>query len=448
MAATQKQNSAPANQPLKFLFALVAGLFFFVATIKFGGPIVLDSLMPPPENPLAAVFETWQIKWGFYFMAPLVLIGLGAVDWRKLNFKWPLLLPIAWLGWQFLSFTQSVSPTLSLLTLKYFAGCVALFYLGYFSMGGAKRAWPLWTGLGLALCWMMRMGFEQHFGGLEASRKMAEQLKNGADLPASYEARLASTRIFSTFSNPDAFAGAIELLLPVTLVFLWQITPKVRPAMRWAFVILLGWCGLASLYWTGSKGGWLVVIIMGSMALVRATWPSKCWGKIGLGLLIAGVFFGTMKLHEHVTQHGGSGVYSLKKQQVSVSTRLDYWGAALHILAKRPILGSGPGTFSVAYAQVKHPASDFTRLCHNDYLEQACDSGLLGCILYTTMVFGYLIWLYRSQAKKTSGRGVEFAMWLGIFGLALHSVVEYHLYIPALAWPMFFLIGFLMNFEG
>jgi hypothetical protein len=441
MAATQKKFAEPAQGHLaSMVFVVIAGLFFFVSILKFGDPVILDNLVQPPENTQAAVFETWQLKWGYWFMVPLIVAGLAAIRWRTLSFKWPLVLPLAWLGWQCLSATQSVSPRLTTMTLEHFSACVILFYLGYFALQGVRNPWPLWAALALALCWVMRMGLEQHFGGLEATRRLIYQMKDGVGLPPGtlnnpeYQKRMASSRIFSTFSNPDALAGGIVLLLPVMLVFLWQLTPKVRTPIRWAFVAILGGCGLACLYWSGSKAGWLVALVVAAVALGHSAFPMK-WKRILIcGVLILGV--------------AGFGVrYAafFKKQKNSVSARFTYWHAALQIAATHPVLGTGPGTFSVLYAQIKRPDDEMARLCHNDYLEQACDSGLPGFVVYAAMIVGCLSSAYRRLVGNFQGFNPCFTIWLGLLGLCLHSVVEYHLYIPALAWPMFFLIGFVMN---
>jgi O-antigen ligase len=85
------------------------------------------------------------------------------------------------------------------------------------------------------------------------------------------------------------------------------------------------------------------------------------------------------------------------------------------------------------------------KLCHDDYLEQATDSGIFGFLSYTAMILAFLVKLYRYCIKETPMNWLHFAIWLGIIGLCLHSLVEYHLYVPALAWPMFFLCGWLMS---
>jgi hypothetical protein len=422
------------------VFAAVAGLFFFVAILKFGDPVILNSI--PPDSPLGAVFESWQVKWGYRFLAPLIVAGLAAIRWQTLKFRWLVAFPLAWLAWQFFSATQSVNPKLTSMTLEHFSTCVILFYLGCFALQGARNPWPLWAGLALALCWVIRMGFEQHFGGLEATRHFLESMKNDAGLPPgalndpAYLKRIDSPRIFSTFSNADALAGGIELLLPVSLLFLWQITPKVRTAIRWVFVAILGGCGLACLYWSGSKAGWLVALVMGVAALGHCAFSAKLKRNLICGVLVLGV--------------AGFGVRyasSVKKQKVSVGTRITYWKAALQITAKHPMLGTGPGTFGVPYGQIKHPDDDFARLCHNDYLEQACDSGVPGFVFYAATVVGCLSYMYRHRVRYVQGFSSYFMVWLGVLGLCLHCLVDYHLYVPALAWPMFFLMGFGMKTE-
>ena len=117
--------------------------------------------------------ESWPPHWGFGLFLPFALAGLFAIAWNRVKLRVALVLPLIWLGWEFVAATQTVSPALTKLTLSaHFVICVGLFYLGFFARKGMSNPWPLWAGIGLALCWSMRIGLEQHFGGLEATRKM------------------------------------------------------------------------------------------------------------------------------------------------------------------------------------------------------------------------------------------------------------------------------------
>jgi hypothetical protein len=86
------------------------------------------------------------------------------------------------------------------------------------------------------------------------------------------------------------------------------------------------------------------------------------------------------------------------------------------------------------------------KLTHNDYLEQASDSGLPGFILFSTFLIGSVIVLGRRVWVSSSGE--EFGIWIGLFGYALQSFVEFGLYIPALSWAAFFLLGWLWGRLG
>jgi hypothetical protein len=437
-----KQPPAPAAPApaATSVFAVVAGLFFFVIIIKFGSPVVMDRYIPAPQSFALAVYELWPPHWSAWLFVPVALAGLWSLEWNRTKLHWVLLLPLIWLGWQLVSSTQTVNLALTKLTMTHFAVCVGLFYLGFFARRGMSNPWPVWAGMGLALCWFMRVALEQHFGGLEATRKMIKESPELMGLDPQlltnpdYLKRLAGDRIFGTFAGyPNGLAGGLVLFLPLTLVFLWRLTPKVRDPIRVVFVLILGGCGLGCLYWSGSKAGWLVALVVGLAALGHSAVPLKWKRWLIYGLLVAGVAGFAVKYASF-----------FQKERNSVGARFAYWRAALLIIDHHPILGTGPGTFQIPFAQFKRPGDEMAKLCHNDYLEQATDSGILGFISYSAMIFTLLFRLYRYRIQKSPLDWLYFAIWLGIFGLSMHCMVEYHLYVPGLAWPLFFLFGWLL----
>ena len=169
-----------------------------------------------------------------------------------------------------------------------------------------------------------------------------------------------------------------------------------------------------------------------------------------------------------------------EKGATSVSARFDYWRAAARTALAHPLSGTGPGTFSIAYQALKRPESEMARLVHNDYLEQASDSGIPGFLFYTAFIAGVVVlarpnrdpaqtqslpfrsWFRGSkvQAQVHPSRGVHshigvntagsetpilFAVWLGVLGWALQGFLEFGLYIPGLAWPAFAFMGLLLG---
>ena len=188
--------------------------------------------------------------------------------------------------------------------------------------------------------------------------------------------------------------------------------------------------GLACLYWSGSKGGWLLMLLLGLVYVLLLPISRRTKTLVAAAALILGLAGFTARY---------AGYF--EKGATSVVARGDYWRGAIKITENRPIFGAGPGTFGKTYSEVKSPTAEPTHLTHNDYLEQACDSGIPGFVLYIGAVPGLLAWSY-FRAGVRSDR-LRLAVWLGLLGWALHSLIEFHLYIPALAWPAFAFLGWL-----
>ena len=83
------------------------------------------------------------------------------------------------------------------------------------------------------------------------------------------------------------------------------------------------------------------------------------------------------------------------------------------------------------------------RLTHNDYLQQASDSGWPGFVIYGMMIVAGLF--VSGRSLWASGSLEQFAVWLGTLGWALQGLVEFGLYIPALAWLAFTMLGWLLS---
>jgi O-antigen ligase len=139
-----------------------------------------------------------------------------------------------------------------------------------------------------------------------------------------------------------------------------------------------------------------------------------------------------------------------------VTARFDYWRAAAQITFKNPVFGTGPGTFLIPYTRIKRPESEPSRLVHNDYLEQASDSGLPGFLFYTAFIAGALYWTRPGRIDSVAVKGGSTAaepqtdwlrvwVWLGVLGWALQGFMEFGLYVPALAWPAFAFLGWLLG---
>jgi O-antigen ligase len=243
---------------------------------------------------------------------------------------------------------------------------------------------------------------------------------------------MTSDRVFSTLFYPNALAGALLLFLPAMLVCVWRAKRWLTMGARLFLVIALGGVALACLFWSGSKGGWLLMLLLGLVAVLRLRF-SRQW-KILLvsGILVVGLA-GFFVRYARFFQRGAT----------SVGARFDYWRAAAETAKSNAFYGTGPGTFSRAYQKIKRPEAEMSRLVHNDYLQQASDSGIPGALAYSSFVLVALIRGY--QKCGPAGNWLSFSIWLGLLGWSLQGMIEFGLYIPALAWPAFGFAGWLLG---
>jgi O-antigen ligase len=423
-------NSLSDSGPWPKLFAGLTGAWLGLSLVKFGNPVILDRLVESPKGFWEIVFNAWPVAWGYWMLALLVMLGARVVRVKTSAPLWLVALPMVWFIWQLVAALQTVDAQLTKATLLHFAACNVSFYLGLLALSGVRQMTWFWNFLLLGFVWVLWIGLGQHFGGLESTRQMIYQQPNWQQLPPEYLMRMASNRIFSTLVYPNALAGAILLLLPPALAVLLKMTSRLANVTRGVLVGLMAYAGLACLYWSGSKSGWLIALGLGLFALLRLplTRPAR------LGVVTAVMVVGLAGFF--VTYSG-----YFRRGATSVSARFDYWRAALEITKNHPILGSGPGTFSVAYKRIKAPGAEMTRLVHNNYLEQASDSGVIGFLTFAGFVFGSLAFLYR----KLDAELIRFSVFVGVLGWTAQGFVEFGLYIPAIAWPAFLFLGWLLG---
>jgi hypothetical protein len=440
MKSQPQPTGVQRNELWPRLFAGLFGAFLGLCLLKFGNPPITEKWVEVPAGFWEFLLGyPWPIAWAYGLLALVGLVGISAARWRLAAPRWLVVLPLVWLLWQFIAGTHSVDPALTSPTLKHFAACFVCFYLGYFSLSRLTRLQPFWPGLLCGFLVVLAVGWEQRFGGLKESRQYFMQYvyPTMKEVPLEYLKKMNSDRIFSTLFYPNTLAGVQLLLLPATLAALWQLRRLLTVGARIFLMALVGAASLGCLYWSGSKGGWLLMLLLGLVWLLCLPFSQRLKVVLVTGVLLAGLA-------------GFFWKYSafFEKGATSVSARFDYWRAAIQTAKEKPFFGTGPGTFAIAYQKIKRPESEMARLAHNDYLEQASDSGLPGLLTYALFIVGALALSFpkagRTEAKE-SDDWLTLSVWLGLLGWSLQSLVEFGLYIPALAWPAFALLGWLLG---
>jgi hypothetical protein len=437
------------------VLALGVGLWLGLSLVKFGNPIILDYLVrdkaiidryfstalnqnPDISSPdsgtsswVDQITAPWPFSWGIWIVVLLAVASLKVGRFRCAIPRWLFIALFIWFFWQFVASVDTVDWRLSRVTLLHFGACVVGFLVGFYALSQCKHTAFFWGGICAGLMVVFWVTFQQHYGGLEALRKMVFENSGWVNLPPEYLKRISSGRVFSTLIYPNALAGVILLLLPPCLAFLWQTTIGVHRILRGVLIGLFAYSGVACLVWSKSKAGWLIALAIGLVALLRTPLGRATkWILISLviGVGLAGFTYRFIGYFE--------------RGATSASARIDYWKAACRTAADHPLKGTGPGTFAVSYRLVKSPESEMARLTHNDYLQQACDSGLVGFGSYFAFFWGGIVVLYR-KSKEMNWQ--FFSIWLGVLGWCLQGFVEFGLYVPALSWPAFVLFGWLFG---
>lgn len=247
--------------------------------------------------------------------------------------------------------------------------------------------------------------------------------------------RLGSGRIFSTFIYPNAFAGFLLMLMAVTLFFTLS-ERRYRRTLALSLLVL----SFFSLYYTYSKGGWLSLVLTCLLAFIF--WPGfKLWPKLAV---IGAVIILTLGLTKALESTGSTKLGFSK----SFKVRSEYWQSAIEMIRRRPLKGYGQGNFGEFYALHKLPEAEETQMAHNNYLQVWVEMGLVGFLLFLTLVFiffkSFFSWMVlRNNEVEKSGL-IQGAFWAGVT-FFIHSLVDFDFYVPGLTFNLFFFLGVVLN---
>jgi O-antigen ligase len=128
--------------------------------------------------------------------------------------------------------------------------------------------------------------------------------------------------------------------------------------------------------------------------------------------------------------------------------RTAVWSETLDLIRDHPFLGTGPGTFAVAFTPYRPAGLNLRFLhAHNDYLHSISETGILtaGIILWLVVA---AFWSGIRKIMATDSRltmGITLGSLSGIVAITAHSIVDFNLHIMANAILFTVLAGLLMS---
>ncbi|MHC5035179.1 MAG: O-antigen ligase family protein, partial [Planctomycetota bacterium] len=241
-------------------------------------------------------------------------------------------------------------------------------------------------------------------------------------------ARVASNRAYGSFLGPNQLANflAISFFPLLALVIGGWLARKgeaKRSAADW-IVLAIGCAGaalmLAMLYLTGSKGGWISLLV-GAAILV---WCSPRRLLVGAAIAAALVLVAYL----------ATAMPKPAPLDASLGVRFGYWRTSLDIAGERPVLGVGPGSWPDWYAMLKQPEFEETQDPHCLYLQVLAETGVAGlvlCLAFWAVLLisalehsgGRMFEILPERGERSGGtapaRGLLAGMGLGAAALAL-----------------------------
>jgi O-antigen ligase len=240
-----------------------------------------------------------------------------------------------------------------------------------------------------------------------------------------------------TFICPNHLAGFLEMILPLSLAYVFMA--KIGPVAR----IFIGYAGLVMLAGIGasiSRGGWLATalsLVVFFIVLLRQRQyriPAIVALVFLLGFGVA--FFSNARL----TQKRFSQMFVAGSLE---DIRFRLWKPAVNMWEDHAWTGVGPGHFDVRFRQYRPDEVQMRPYyVHNDYLNTLVDYGVVGTVLvlsaWVLLYMGvFKTWKYVVRAssdgasRKSNKQAFVVGASIGLLAILLHSLVDFNLHIPA-----------------
>src|SRR5260221_5838245 len=234
--------------------------------------------------------------------------------------------------------------------------------------------------------------------------------------------------IYGSYVNHNHYAGLMEMLAPIPLVYAFSKYAHGRK--RWMAAAAAAFIG-ASSFLSGSRGGMAAFsfeVALFFWFLFRERTRSGVVLVLTAFLLIALAsiaWIGGSEVPDRISTLAVAG-HSDVRTDIRVAIDRD----SLHMFARRPILGWGLGAVPGVYPQFRSFYTNaFVNQAHNDYLQLLTETGLLGYgvgMWFLVAALRPAIHKARTWSADVNG-AVALAALLGVSGILVHSFVDFNL---------------------
>lgn len=342
--------------------------------------------------------------------------------------------------------TLSIYPHATMIGIVKIAAYLCAFLVAAYLFDSEKRSSNLLLALVFLGCFEAAYGIVQDLTGWQ---KIFTYTKEAYRESAS-----------GTYINHNHFAGFLELTLPIAVAmvfYLYQLWTDSRSRQgasravrggaeagpRALFYLFFALVMVMGVVLSRSRGGVLATLlsllfiaVLAQLKIRRKTWLMGValflFVVVGYALWIG--LNPVLQRFELLRQAGylqGEG-------------RLSTWEGGLRLVRDYPVWGTGLNTFGLAFRHYQTSwVNFFFDHAHNDYLEFATDTGLVGVLLLFLPIFYVLVKMILSFLRDQ--RRYRSAVTLGCIGATLamliHTAMDFNLQIPANALVFAMVLG-------
>jgi putative inorganic carbon (hco3(-)) transporter len=306
---------------------------------------------------------------------------------------------------------------------------------------GAALRRVLWTLVGVGLFLGSVTAFQYVTGTFDNSYWGLSQALDTHIIGESSDFRAAGP-----IGDPNFFAQALLPLAPLALYF-------VLSERRWLPRLVAGWAlavTLLAILLTFSRGAFVALLVMCGLVLMRRRPRPR---DVALALLLMVPMLAlmpeqysarVMTLVDIVPAAGDDPADDITSE-VSFRGRASEIIAGYQMFAEHPILGVGVNNYPAYYQQYSRqigldPRSG-PRAPHSLYLEVVAETGLLGLMVFSALLFSMYYYLRRSERLLAGAGRSDYAELVAALGIGITGYLFAAIFLHA-AYPRFFWLLF------
>jgi len=277
---------------------------------------------------------------------------------------------------------------------------------------------------------------------------------------------VGSGYISGPFENRNVLASFLVFTMPVSVGFIFESSNRKLRIL----ISLIAVLSLVALIFTRTRGAWLGFI----GAMFFFTW-AKVESEGGIGRVLSHLLrrrsvifiFCFVICLGLLMRWDYRKPSSFTKKFLSIADLKDpatrhrfvMWRTGIDLIKENPVFGTGAGTFKKIHPKYQSKYlrtkkygmfEGLSRFIHNDYLEMAADTGLLGLGTFLWLV-ATLYWIGIRRLKELNKLkyppGFLIIILSSVTAVLIHSFFHYSLYLPATGMLFWFWLG-LLNSGG